>query len=26
VEMLNISMRKRAGRKVRLNPAHIPGD
>jgi hypothetical protein len=24
--MLNISMRKRAGRKVRLNPAHIPGD
>ena len=26
VEMLNISMRKRAGRKVRLNPSHIPGD
>ena len=26
VEMLNINMRKRAGRKVRLNPPHIPGD
>ena len=26
VEMLNINMRKRAGRKVQLNPPHIPGD
>ena len=26
VEMLNINMRKRAGRKVRLNPPHMPGD
>jgi len=24
--MLNISMRQRAGRKVRLNPPQIPGD
>ncbi len=26
VEMLNITMRKRAGRTVKLNPPHMPGD